>query len=291
MFSSQLTRIRNSTKLPLTCSPEDCSRPQRRAFISSGSAHSCSHTLRYFAATHGSLPISFPPETGIVDGPCYIDWPLFLAFVFSPPAYAQLDKIIGGLGNHNNPGDAKTASGLKEALQIGTDHAVDFTGRPDGFFKNDAIKILLPEKLRTAEKGLRLAGMGAKPDEFELSMNRAAEKAAPAARGIFKDALTAMTFGDARKILTGDETSATEYFRAKTSDKLTTAFRPTVESTMADTGVVTRYKQLTGGLASLPFGKSTNFDITDYVVGKSLDGLFYMVAREEKIRTNPAAQI
>jgi hypothetical protein len=215
-----------------------------------------------------------------------------LAFVFSPTVDAQLDKIIGGLGSRSNPSDGKTASGLKEALQIGTDHAVDFTGKPDGFFKNEAIKILLPEKLRTAEKGLRLAGMGPKVDEFELSMNRAAEKAAPAARGIFKDALTAMTFDDARKILTGGDTSATEYFRSRTSDKLRTAFRPTVESTMADTGVVTQYKQLTGGLASLPFGKSANFDITDYVVGKALDGLFYMLGQEEKkIRTNPAAQI
>ena len=217
---------------------------------------------------------------------------LLLAFVFSPAVDAQLDKIIGGLGSRNNPSDAKTASGLKEALQIGTDHAVDFTGKPDGYFKNEAIKILLPDKLRTAEKGLRLAGMGGKVDEFELSMNRAAEKAAPAARGIFKEALSAMTFDDARKILTGGDTSATEYFRSKTSDKLTTAFRPTVESTMADTGVVTQYKQLTSGLASLPFGKSANFDITDYVVGKALDGLFFMLGQEEKkIRTNPAAQI
>lgn len=216
----------------------------------------------------------------------------FLAFVFTPAVDCQLDKIIGGLGNHNNPSEAKTASGLKEALQVGTDHAVDFTGKPDGFFRNEAIRILLPEKLRTAEKGLRLAGMGAKVDEFELSMNRAAEKAAPAARSIFKEALSSMTFDDARKILTGGDTSATEYFRSKTSDKLTLAFRPTVESTMADTGVVTQYKQLTGTLSSLPFGKSANFDITDYVVGKALGGLFYTLGQEEKkIRTNPAAQI
>lgn len=215
-----------------------------------------------------------------------------LAFVFSPAIDAQLDRIIGGLGSRNNSTDGKTASGLKEALQIGTDHAVDFTARPDGFFKNEAIKILLPDRLRAAEKGLRLAGMGAKVDEFELSMNRAAEKAAPSARGIFKDAVTAMTFDDARKILTGGDTSATEYFKSKTSDKLTTAFRPTVESTMADTGVVTRYKQLTSGLGSLPFGKGADFDITDYVVRKALDGLFFMVGEEEKkIRTDPTAQI
>ena len=150
----------------------------------------------------------------------------------------------------------------------------------------------MPEKLRTVEKGLRLAGMGGKIDEFELSMNRAAEKAAPAARGIFKDALTHMSFDDARKILTGGDTSATEYFKAKTSDKLTAAFRPTVEEAMADTGVVTQYNQLMGSVSALPFGRSASFDITGYVVGKTLDGLFYMVGQEEKkIRTNPAAQV
>jgi len=205
---------------------------------------------------------------------------------------AQFGKIFEGLGKGGNPGDSKTASGLKEALRIGTDHAVDLTGATDGFFKNEAIKILMPEKIRTVEKGLRMAGMGAKLDEFELSMNRAAEKAAPAARGIFKDALTQMTFDDARKILTGGNTSATEYFKAKTSERLTAAFKPTVESAMDETGVVQQYKQLMGGIPSLPFGRSQSFDITDYVVGKALDGLFYMVAQEEtKIRTNPAAQI
>jgi hypothetical protein len=216
---------------------------------------------------------------------------LTLALALS--ASAQPDKILQGLGGHDQQSDSKTASGLKEALQIGTEHAVDLTGTTDGFFKNEAIKILMPEKLRTAEKGLRLAGMGPKIDEFELSMNRAAEKAAPAARSIFKDALMQMTFDDGRKILTGGNTSATEYFKAKTSGALTVAFKPTVESAMDETGVVKQYKQLTaGGMQSLPFGRSHSFDITDYVVGKTLDGLFYMLGQEEmKIRTNPAAQI
>lgn len=215
-----------------------------------------------------------------------------LAFVLLLPANAQIGKVFEGLGNRGETSDSKTASGLKEALQIGTDHAVDLTGTTDGFFKNEAIKILLPEKLRTAEKALRMAGMGTKVDEFELSMNRAAEKAAPAARGIFKDALMQMTFDDASKILTGGNTSATEYFKGKTSEKLAATFRPTVESAMADTGVVTQYKQLAGGTPSLPFGRSQSFDITDCVVGKTLDGLFYMLGQEEnKIRTNPAAQI
>lgn len=212
---------------------------------------------------------------------------LFLALAI--PAEAQLDKIFKGLGG---PSDAKAASGLKEALSVGTDRAVDLTGALDGFFKNEAIKILMPEKLRAVEKGLRMAGLGPKIDEFELSMNRAAEKSAPAARAIFKDAVTQMTFADARRILTGGDTAATDYFKTKTSERLIAAFRPTVESAMAETGVVQQYNKLASGLPALPFGRGQSLDITGYVVGKTLDGLFIMLGKEEKkIRSDPAAQI
>ena len=214
-----------------------------------------------------------------------------LALAFALPVPGQLDRILRGAGNRGES-DSKAASGLKEALRIGTDRAVDLTGTTDGFLRNEAIKILLPQNLRTAEKALRLAGMGEKIDEFEVSMNRAAEKAAPAARAIFKEALLKMTFTDARKILTGGDTAATDFFKQKTSEQLTAAFKPTVESAMAESGVVKQYTQLTGGLRSLPFGRGQTFDITDYVVGKALDGLFFMLGQEEKkIRTNPAAQV
>lgn len=157
---------------------------------------------------------------------------LILTVALVLPANSQFGKVLEGLSNRGEASDSKSASGLKEALRIGTDHAVDLTGTTDGFFKNEAIKILLPDKLKTAEKGLRLAGVGPKIDEFELSMNRAAEKAAPTARSIFKDALLQMTFDDARKILTGGNTSATEYFKSKTSERLTVSFKPTVDSAM-----------------------------------------------------------
>ena len=112
--------------------------------------------------------------------------------------------------------DAKIASGLKEALQIGTQNAVSLTGRPDGYFGNAAIKILLPSQLQPIEKGLRAVGYGPQIDELVLSMNRAAERAAPAAKPIFLEAITAMSFDDARRILSGSPTAATEYFRGKT---------------------------------------------------------------------------
>ena len=207
---------------------------------------------------------------------------LILSVAFVLPANAQFGKVLEGLSNRSEPSDSKSASGLKEALQIGTDHAVDLTGTTDGFFKNEAIKILLPDKIKTAEKGLRLAGMGPKIDEFELSMNRAAEKAAPAARGIFKDALLQMTFDDTRKILTGGNTSATEYFKSKTSERLTSSFKPTVESAMEETGVVKQYKQLSGGIQSLPFGRSQSFDVTDTWLERPSTACFTCWARKRR---------
>lgn len=124
--------------------------------------------------------------------------------------------------------DTKIASGLKEALQVGATNAVKLTGRPDGYFGNAAIKILLPKNLRAFEKGLRAVGYGPKVDEFVLSMNRAAEAAAPEAKKIFLDAIVAMSFDDARRILSGGDTAATDYFRGKTTPQLTIAFKPIV---------------------------------------------------------------
>jgi hypothetical protein len=188
--------------------------------------------------------------------------------------------------------DGKVVSGLKEALQIGTENSVKLTGRKDGYFGNEAIKILMPDKLRTVEKGLRAVGMGGQVDEFILSMNRAAEAAAPKAKQIFWDALRDMSFDDARKILTGGDTAATEYFKAKTSDRLTTAFRPEVETAMKEVGVTRQYEQLMGRAKAIPFMKTETADINTYVVAKSLDGLFFVVGQEEqKIRKNPAARI
>jgi Protein of unknown function (DUF4197) len=187
--------------------------------------------------------------------------------------------------------DAKIASGLKEALQIGTQNAVSLTGRPDGYFGNAAIKILMPSQLQPIEKGLRAVGYGPQIDELVLSMNRAAERAAPAAKPIFLEAITAMSFDDARRILSGSPTAATEYFRGKTSDKLTAAFQPVVAQTMREVGVSRQYKELMGRTQAIPFLKSEAFDLDRYVVAKSLDGLFYVLGQEEqKIRTNPAAR-
>ncbi|HEU4416157.1 MAG TPA: DUF4197 domain-containing protein, partial [Candidatus Angelobacter sp.] len=188
-------------------------------------------------------------------------------------------------------GNDRVAAGLKEALTVGTKHAVASTGRVDGFLKNAAIKILLPEKLRSVGKTMRMVGMGQQVDSLEVGMNRAAEQAAPAAKQIFIDAVTKMTIADARQILSGGDTAATEYFKAKSTDQLTAAFAPIVHRAMENVGVVRQYSKVMQNPLAGEFAQNKDFDLDQYVVGKTMDGLFYMIGEEEKkIRNDPAAQ-
>lgn len=181
---------------------------------------------------------------------------------------------------------------MKEALTIGIENTVQLTGSAGGYLKNEAIKILLPAKLQAMDQALRLAGFGPQVEEFVIGMNRAAEQAAPLAKPIFQKAITNMSFEDAKKILDGGDTAATDYFQSKTRDHLEEAFTPEVEKTLNQVEVVSQYNQLVGQYTSLPFVKSPSFDVNNYVVGKSLDGLFYTLAEEEKkIRTNPGARV
>lgn len=215
-----------------------------------------------------------------------------LMFVTSP-AWAQLDSILKGLGL-GQPGtlsDAKIGMGLKEALQVATDNSVTLTGKVDGYFGNQAIKILMPEKLKSFETGLRAVGYGPNVDEFVLSMNRAAERAAPAAKQILLDAIGEMTFDDARKILNGGDTAATDFFKSKTTDKLVAAFKPVIDRSMNEVGVTRQYKELVGRFEAIPFVKTQTFDVDGYVTGKGLDGLFHVLGEQERqIRVNPAAR-
>jgi len=219
---------------------------------------------------------------------------VIIALLISQPVSAQFDRLLKGLGlgGQKELSDAKIGEGLKEALKVGTENTVLLTGNNDGFFLNRVIKILMPEKLRTLEKGLRAVGYGPQVDEFVLSMNRAAERAAPFAKKIFWDAIGEMTFEDVRKIFSGHETAATDYFKGKTSDQLTMVFKPIVDRAMSEVGVTRRYKDLVGRYETLPFVKTEAFDLDRYVVMKALDGLFHVLGEEEKkIRTNPAARV
>jgi hypothetical protein len=200
--------------------------------------------------------------------------------------------VTQGIAQRSGLGENKIIAGLKEALVVSAGNAVSLTGRLDGFFKNAAIKILLPKQIQTVAKGLRVMGQGSLVDEFVLSMNRAAEKAAPQARRIFVDAIKEMTFDDARRILTGGDTAATEYFRLKTSERIAESFRPIIERSMDEVGATRQYKALLGNIQNIPFAKTQSLDLDQYVVDKALEGLFYMVGEEEKkIRKNPAARV
>ena len=209
-------------------------------------------------------------------------------------ACTELDQSLRllGLQEPARLSEDRIAAGLKEALRIGTGNAAALTGKTDGFYRNPAIRIVMPEQLQSFEKGLRVFGFGPQVDEFVLSMNRAAEQAVPQATKIFSSAIAQMTITDARQILSGPETAATDYFRAKTAAQLATAFRPYVETATNQVGVTRQYKDLLQRFRSIPFPKTEQIDVDEYVVRKSLDGLFLMLGEEErKIRTNPAARV
>ena len=220
-----------------------------------------------------------------------------IIMVFVSMSYASpFDNLLKGLplpDKGSTADDKTTISGLKEALSIGTDKAVGSVSRLDGYFGNEAIKILLPEKLRMAGNVLGKLGYPEKVDEFVLTMNRAAENAAPKAKKVFITAVKEMTFDDARKILKGGDTAATDYFRDKTSGHIAEAFKPTVSASMNKVGTARAYKAMTEKYLSLaPFAKAESLDLDRYVTDKAVEGLFYMLGQEEKkIRTDPAARV
>lgn len=198
------------------------------------------------------------------------------------------DALEGNAGLSEN----EIIQGLKEALEIGTDNSVSLLSRVDGFYRHSDVKILLPDKVRQAESLLRTAGFGKQVDAFELSMNRAAEQAAPHARKLFWEAINQMTFEDAKSILAGRDNEATLYFQAKTSDQLNTLFTPLVHDAMADVGVTRAWQDLDSSISRMPFVESFRFDLDAYVTDKALDGLFFMLEQEErKIRKDPAARV
>ena len=218
---------------------------------------------------------------------------ILLFFPTMTPA-GLLDDVMKTLGgsSRGGPDDSTVISGLKEALSIGTDNAVKNVSQVDGYFGNQAIKILMPEKIQKVADILQKIGYQKQVDDFVFSMNRAAEKAAPQAASIFVDAIKEMTFEDARKILNGGDTAATDFFKSKTHDKIYSAFKPIISSSMDEVGVTHSYKEMMGKYETLPFMSTTSIDLAHYVTTKAMDGLFYMVGQEEKkIRTNPAARV
>jgi len=186
----------------------------------------------------------------------------------------------------------KTVSGLKEALSVGTGNAVTLLSKDGGYFGNELTKILMPEKIQNVADMLKKVGMGSQVDTFVLTMNQAAEKAAPQAKEFFMDAIKEMTFDDAKKILNGADTEATDYLKAKTTDKIYAAFKPTVSSSLDQVGATKAYKDMMQSFTNLPFMSAQSLDLDNYVTNQALSGLFLRVGEEEaKIRSNPTARV
>jgi hypothetical protein len=220
-------------------------------------------------------------------------WIFFLLYVSGPAQGGVLDNLMQSVSGkpetQKGLNDSTMVSGLKEALSVSTEKAVRSVSKEDGFYKNPMIKITVPKKLQTVAGLMKKLGFEETIRDFELSMNRAAEKAAPKATSLFVKAIKQMTIEDAGKILNGGDTAATQYFSEKTTEDLYQLFKPIVSESMNKVGVAKSYKDIEEKYSSLSqFAKTDSLDLDDYVTRRGLDGLFYMMAEEEKkIRNNP----
>lgn len=211
------------------------------------------------------------------------------------PAQAKwgelLDTLTKGAGQGDSLSTGEIVDGLKEALEVGTDNAVKLVGKEGGYSQNPKIKIPLPGSLEKVQGMLRALGYGPQLDEFDKSMNRAAEVAAPKAKAIFWDSIKQMSFTDAKGILNGGDMAATHYLKEKSSGQLEEVFRPIIHKAMGEVGVTQKYQNLSKPIENLPFAKGAVPDLDGYVTDGALNGLFYMLGQEEKkIRQNPAAR-
>ena len=182
----------------------------------------------------------------------------------------------------------EAGSGLKETLNLASDAAVQRLGAKDGFLKNPKVRIPLPDGLRQAESAMKLMGRGDDFDKLEVSINRAAEAAMPEAKQLLLDAVKGMSVQDAKGILSGGDDAVTKFFKRKTEKPLAAKFLPIVKQTTDEVGLAKQYNSLAGQASSLGLIKKEDGTIESYVTRKALDGLFLMLAEEEKaIRKNP----
>lgn len=203
---------------------------------------------------------------------------------------SSLIKSVTG-GSSDTMSTNTVASGLKEALTKGVQNGTTKLSAVDGFFKDAAIKILLPAEAQKVEKTLRNVGMGSLVDSAILSMNRAAEDAAKGAAPIFVSAIKDMSIQDAWGLLKGGDTSATSYLRTKTTSPLTAAFKPVIETSLAKVGATKHWNTLVTAYNKVPLVSKINPDLSAYVTEKALTGIFIQVGQEEKsIRQDPLAR-
>ncbi|MBF0693467.1 MAG: DUF4197 domain-containing protein [Flavobacterium sp.] len=221
---------------------------------------------------------------------------LLLALLVPFASNAQLKELITKTNNKltsvkEATNQSDIATGLKEALQNGVDKQVVKLTSTDGFYKNQAVKILLPQELRTVDKALRAAGMRAMADEGILLLNRAAEEAVKESTPIFVDAIKNMKLKDAKEILMGRDNAATVYLQSATTNELYEKFLPVVSSSLGKVGADKVWSEIMKKYNALPMTREVKTDLNDYVTNKALEGVFKMIAVEEiEIRNNVSSR-
>jgi Protein of unknown function (DUF4197) len=211
---------------------------------------------------------------------------LFVVFAFS--SCAEMQQVLNQLPQTQGLGlGLDISGGLKEALNNGISKQVTKLTETDGFYRNEMVKILLPDELKKVDSGLRKIGLSSLADDGLRAINRTAEDAVKEATPIFVDAIRNMSFTDAKNILMGNQNAATSYLQNSTSTALYGKFNPVIKNSFAKVGADKIWTNIITKYNSIPFIKKVNPDLTDYVTNQAMNGVFTMVAVEEKnIRTN-----
>ncbi|RDV15927.1 DUF4197 domain-containing protein [Pontibacter diazotrophicus] len=206
-------------------------------------------------------------------------------------AQINLNKVKSALSGNSQLSSDEVGAGLKEALTVGVSKGSDMVSQADGFYKNPAIRIPFPPEAQKVEDRLRQIGMGGEVDKFVLALNRAAEDAAQEAKPVFVSAIKQMTIQDAWSILQGQNDAATQYLSRTTSGQLNEKFKPIIQNSLNKVDATQLYANLINTYNKIPLVQKMNPDLDEYATQKAIDGLFVMVAQEEKnIRQNPGAR-
>ncbi len=221
--------------------------------------------------------------------------PWILVLCLTACTTAQINQTIGEvnktLGGEQPPTTAEVGEGLKEALVKGISKGSDQVSQLDGYFKNPEIKIPFPPDVKKVENTLRDIGLGGEVDKFIMTLNRGAEDAAREAKPIFVSAIKSMTIQDAWAILKGEDNAATEYLKKTTSAQLKEKFKPVIQTSLSKVNATKYYSDLVSRYNKIPFVDKVNPNLDDYATDKAIEGLFVMIAKEEKsIRKDPVAR-
>lgn len=215
--------------------------------------------------------------------------------VINPLQAGWFDKIKevintnGSSSSGSSPTDNEIAGALKDALSIGSENVVSQLSAPGGFNSDPNIRIPLPDSLQTVQKTMNKFGMGSSLNNLENKLNEAAETATEKAKPLFLNAIKELTWSDVKTILNGPDDAATQYFKGKMSSPLSAEMKPIVDNSLNEVGAINTYNNAMGKYKSLPLVPDVQADLSQHVLNKGIDGIFYYLAEEEKaIRENPA---